>query len=77
MTKIPYKTYKALTLMNYHKAKQETTQLAQIIRDYFINRPSGEDYTLDEPDISDYSNGQSPIVDSILNEMVCSFKNCE
>ena len=71
VTKIPYKTYKALTLMNYHKAKQETSQLAQIIRDYFIISPSREDYNLDEPDITDYSNGQSPIVDRILNEMVC------
>lgn len=42
-------------------------KLVEIIRDYYIQQPSLEPYKLDFPNRLEFSNGQTPFIDSRLN----------
>lgn len=42
-------------------------RLVQIIRNYYIEQPSTEPYNLDFPNRLEFSNGQTPFIDSRLN----------
>ncbi|XP_060086052.1 uncharacterized protein LOC132565429 [Ylistrum balloti] len=53
--------------INNAKVDQADPHLVQLIREYYIEPPSLEPYNLDKPDKLEYSNGQTPVVDSRLN----------
>ena len=63
--------YKA-AMMKLNKAKvdQDDPRLVKLIRDYYIEPPSKEPYKLKNPERLEFSNGQTPFVDSRLNYMV-------
>ncbi|XP_021374161.1 protein Star-like [Mizuhopecten yessoensis] len=59
--------------MNSAKVDQAEPRLVELIRDYYIEAPSLEPYNLDFPNRLEYSNGQTPLVDSRLNYMEGGF----
>ena len=63
-----YKT-KLQSLIN-QKVPADNPELVQIIRNYYIDQPSTEEYNLTFPRRVEFSQGQSPVVDSRLNYMV-------
>lgn len=63
----------AMQKLNEAKVDQEDPRLIKLIRDYYIVPPSTEPYNLDVPDRLEYSNGQTPFVDSRLNYMEGGF----
>jgi len=63
--------YKAvMQKLNDAKVSQDDPRLIKLIRDYYLEPPSSEPYYLDNPDRLEYSNGQTPFIDSRLNYMV-------
>lgn len=44
--------------------------LVDILKNYYIELPSNEPYNLNNPDRLEYSNGQTPFIDSRLNYIV-------
>ena len=63
--------YKAvMQKLNDAKVSQDDPRLIKLIRDYYLEPPSSEPYHLDNPDRLEYSNGQTPFIDSRLNYMV-------
>lgn len=55
------------------QASADNAELVKIIRNYFIQQPSSEAYNLLNPERLEFSNGQTPFVDSRLNYMECGF----
>lgn len=53
-------------LIDRNTAADDKT-LVTMIRNYYIEQPSTESYNLDIPDRLEYSNGQTPFIDSRLN----------
>lgn len=64
---------KEIADMNTAKVDQTNPRLVELIRDYYIEPPSLEPYHLDNPNRLEYSNGQTPFVDSRLNFMEGGF----
>ncbi|OWF40479.1 uncharacterized protein LOC110463698 [Mizuhopecten yessoensis] len=58
---------KVMADMNSARVDQAEPRLADIIRNYYVEPPSLEPYSLTIPDRLEYSNGQTPFVDSRLN----------
>lgn len=56
--------------LNDREAPMDDPTLIRIIRDYFIELPSLEPYNLTYPNKLEYSKGQTPFIDSRLNNMV-------
>ncbi|KAH3894614.1 hypothetical protein DPMN_018771 [Dreissena polymorpha] len=63
----------AMEKLNEAKVSQDDPRLIQLIRDYYIEPPSVEAYHLDSPDRLEFSNGQTPFIDSRLNYMEGGF----
>lgn len=63
----------AMQKLNEAKVDQDDPRLIKLIRDYYIEPPSQEPYNLLNPERLEYSNGQTPFIDSRLNYMVHSF----
>ncbi|KAL3831893.1 hypothetical protein ACJMK2_023587 [Sinanodonta woodiana] len=57
----------AMKELNDARVPMDDPRLIQIIRDYYLDPPSQEPYTLENPGRLEYSNGQTPFVDSRLN----------
>lgn len=53
--------------LNKEHGSMEDPRLVEIIRNHFITPPSKEPYNLVHPDRLEYSNGQTPFIDSRLN----------
>ncbi|XP_033762185.1 uncharacterized protein LOC117343792 [Pecten maximus] len=64
---------KKMADLNSAKVDQADPLLVELIRNYYIEPPSLEPYNLDNPDRLEYSNGQTPFVDSRLNFMEDGF----
>ena len=60
----------AIDELNEAKVAQDDPRLIKLIRDFYIEPPSGLPYNLKIPDRKDYSKGQAPFIDSRLNYMV-------
>lgn len=60
----------ALKELNDREVPMDDPTLIRIIRDYFIELPSLEPYNLKYPNKLEYSKGQTPFIDSRLNNMV-------
>ena len=60
----------AMDELNKEKVAQDDPRLIKLIRDFYIEPPSGLSYNLKIPDRKDYSKGQAPFVDSRLHYMV-------
>jgi len=60
----------AMQKLNEAKVSQDDPRLIKLIRDYYIEPPSELEYNLENPKRLEYSNGQTPFVDSRLNYMV-------
>lgn len=56
--------------LNDARVSQDDPRLIKLIRDYYIEPPSTSPYNLLDPNRLEYSNGQTPFVDSRLNYMV-------
>lgn len=56
--------------LNEAKVSQDDPRLIEIIRQYYIEPPSKEPYNLENPGRLEYSNGQTPFIDSRLNYTV-------
>ncbi|XP_052804816.1 uncharacterized protein LOC128234562 isoform X2 [Mya arenaria] len=63
----------AMQKLNDAKVNADDPRLIKLIRDYYIDPPSTEKYNLDIPNRLEYSNGQTPFVDSRLNYMEGGF----
>lgn len=63
----------AMDELNKAKVAQDDPRLIQLIRNYYIEPPSGLPYNLKILDRKDYSKGQAPFVDSRLNNMEGGF----
>ena len=61
----------AMEKLNSAKVEADDPRLIKLIRDYYIIPPSKQPYNLDNPERLEYSNGQTPFIDSRLNYMVC------
>ncbi|XP_060605156.1 protein Star-like [Ruditapes philippinarum] len=60
--------YKAAMMkLNKAKVSQDDPMLVKLIRDYYIEPPSNAPYNLQNPEKMEFSNGQTPFVDSRLN----------
>ncbi|XP_045170262.2 uncharacterized protein LOC123532763 [Mercenaria mercenaria] len=57
----------AMKKLNEEKVDQDDPRLIKLIRDYYIDPPSKEAYNLLNPERLEYSNGQTPFIDSRLN----------
>jgi hypothetical protein len=67
--------YKAAMMkLNKEKVSQDDPRLIKLIRDYYIEPPSTAPYNLLNPERLEFSNGQTPFVDSRLNYMVSKIK---
>ncbi|XP_021343454.1 uncharacterized protein LOC110443514 [Mizuhopecten yessoensis] len=64
---------KVMTYLNGQRVAQNNPTLVSLIRNYYIEMPSLEPYHLDNPDVVELSNGQTPVVDSRLNYMEGGF----
>ncbi|XP_033762187.1 uncharacterized protein LOC117343795 [Pecten maximus] len=62
-----YDYKEVLAKLNADHAAMDEPRLIEIIRNHFIVPPSKEQYNLKNPDRLDYSNGQTPFIDSRLN----------
>lgn len=62
----------AMQKLNDARVSHDDPRLIKLIRDYYIEPPSDAEYNLKDPDRLEYSNGQTPFVDSRLNYMVRS-----
>ncbi|XP_060086057.1 uncharacterized protein LOC132565433 [Ylistrum balloti] len=62
-----YDYKKVLAKLNGDGTAMDEPRLIEIIRNHFIVPPSKEPYNLEIPDRLDYSNGQTPFIDSRLN----------
>lgn len=56
--------------LNMKKAGMDNEQMIRIIRQHFIENPSNEPYSLDDPGKLDFSSGQAPFVDNRLGFLV-------
>lgn len=66
--------YKAAMIkLNKAKVSQDDPRLIKLIRDYYIEPPSKAPYNLLNPERLEFSNGQTPFVDSRLNYMEGGF----
>ncbi|KAL4222040.1 hypothetical protein ACF0H5_018083 [Mactra antiquata] len=63
----------AMKKLNDAKVDQDDPRLIKLIRDYYIEAPSTEPYNLLNPERMEYSNGQTPFIDSRLNYMEGGF----
>lgn len=63
----------AMKKLNDAKVSQDDPRLVTLIRDYYIEPPSDKPYNLLNPERLEYSNGQTPFVDSRLNYMEGGF----
>ncbi|OWF48557.1 uncharacterized protein LOC110452920 [Mizuhopecten yessoensis] len=68
-----YNYKEVLTKLNADHAAMDEPRLIEIIRNHFIVPPSKESYNLKNPDKLEYSNGQTPFIDSRLNYMEGGF----
>lgn len=66
---IPDYKIKLQTLID-QKVPADNPDLVNIIRNHYIEQPSQEPYKLLNPERVDYSQGQTPFIDSRLNYMV-------
>lgn len=57
----------AMKKLNEAKVSQDDPRLIKLIKDYYIEPPSREPYNLLNPERLEYSNGQTPFIDSRLN----------
>ncbi|XP_060601228.1 uncharacterized protein LOC132754588 isoform X2 [Ruditapes philippinarum] len=60
----------AMTKLNEARVRQDDPRLIKLIRDYYIEPPSKTPYNLTNPEQLEFSNGQTPFVDSRLNYMM-------
>lgn len=67
----------AMQKLNDAQVRQDDPRLIKLIRDYYIEPPSLEPYNLENPDRLEYSNGQTPFIDSRLNYMVSDFQHID
>ena len=65
-----YNFRKAMDGLNSLKVGMDDPRLIRLIRDYYIEPPSTLPYVLKKPNRLEYSNGQTPFVDSRLNYIV-------
>ncbi|XP_060601227.1 protein Star-like isoform X1 [Ruditapes philippinarum] len=63
----------AMTKLNEARVRQDDPRLIKLIRDYYIEPPSKTPYNLTNPEQLEFSNGQTPFVDSRLNYMEGGF----
>ncbi|XP_069110522.1 uncharacterized protein [Argopecten irradians] len=63
----------SMAALNDAKVDQADPRLVKLISNYYIEPPSLEPYHLDHPNRLEYSNGQTPLVDSRLNYMEGGF----
>ncbi|XP_060077630.1 uncharacterized protein LOC132557155 [Ylistrum balloti] len=64
---------KVMTYLNGQRVAQDNPTLVSLIRNYYIEMPSSDPYQLDNPDVVEFSKGQTPVVDSRLNYMEGGF----
>ncbi|XP_033761384.1 uncharacterized protein LOC117343164 [Pecten maximus] len=64
---------KSMAALNSAQVDHTDPRLVELIRNYYIEPPSLEPYKLDNPNKLEYSNGQTPFVDSRLNYMEGGF----
>ena len=58
----------AMDQLNSDRVAQDDLSLIRLLRDYYIEAPTGYSYSLKDPTKDDYSaNGQSEYVDHLLN----------
>lgn len=60
-------------MLNKQKVAGDDAQLVQLVKDYWIRPPSSLPYHLQQPDLTDFSMGQAPVVDEILRQKVSKY----
>ncbi|XP_053391647.1 uncharacterized protein LOC128554390 [Mercenaria mercenaria] len=61
----------AMSALNAAKVRADDPLLVELIRRYYIEKPSDLRYNLNNPEIRDTSEGQSAFVDETMNHAIC------